>query len=131
MALTVNEEIELINDIISAAINHGGDMGGAYFSDWFGLETAIGTWIKARGLEGQYAPNSDSYLSKIQRITMSDIDRNESRYYIAFNDDMPIAQSPSFNKRGVPLTIICFVRFLSILKVLYAPIINLFLSLCL
>jgi hypothetical protein len=31
MGITVNEEIELINEIISAAIYHGGDMGGAFF----------------------------------------------------------------------------------------------------
>lgn len=100
MALTVNEEIELINDIISAAISHGGDMGGAYFSDWFSLETAIGVWIKARGLECQYAPNSNSYLSKIQRITMSDIDQSESRYYIAFYDD----EVKQFQERGIAVS---------------------------
>lgn len=85
--LPIEKEIALMIDIIDSAITHGGDDGGAYYSDWFGLETAIGAWIKGRGLENQYAPNIDSYISKIQRFSLSDIASSESRYYIVFSDD--------------------------------------------
>lgn len=42
MNLTIEAEIALINEIITSAIYHGGDPGGAYYSDWSGLESAIG-----------------------------------------------------------------------------------------
>ena len=85
--IPIEKEISLMVDIIDSAIMHGGDPGGAYYSDWFSLETAIGAWIKERGLESQYAPNEDSYFSKIQRLSMSDVVPSESRYYIVFCDN--------------------------------------------
>ena len=79
----LEEEISLMIEIIGSAALYGGD----YYSDWFCLETAIGAWVKKKGLEGQYAPNPDSYFSKIERITMRDVVPSQSRYYIELCDD--------------------------------------------
>lgn len=95
--LPIDKEIALMIDVIDAAVMHGGDDGGAYYSDWFSLETAIGAWIKERGLESQYAPNKDSYLSPIHRISMSDIDSSEASYYILFYDD----EIERFQEQGI------------------------------
>lgn len=51
MMLSIEEEIEFINDIIDSAISHGGDSGGAYNSDWDSLEESIGEWLHAKGIE--------------------------------------------------------------------------------
>lgn len=87
ICLPIEKEISLMIDVIDSAVMHGGDAGGAYYSDWFSLETAIGAWIKGKGLEGQYAPNEDSYFSKMQRVSMRDIASSKSRYYIVLCDD--------------------------------------------
>lgn len=63
MAMSIDEEIELINEIITSAIDHGGDLGGAYCSDWYGLESAIGEWLNARGLVNLYTPYNDKIAS--------------------------------------------------------------------
>lgn len=47
-SLSIEDEIELMNDIIDSAISHGGDSGVAYNSDWYLLEESIGEWLFAK-----------------------------------------------------------------------------------
>ena len=50
----VNEEIEALNRIIDAAIDHGGDPGGPYFSDEETLTKSIMRYMTIRRLDGMY-----------------------------------------------------------------------------
>ena len=50
----IEKEIELVNMIIIAAVNHGGDGGGAYFNDAEFLNESIMDWLKFRGIDTQY-----------------------------------------------------------------------------
>ena len=45
MEISIQKEIDLVNEIIRTAINHGGDQGGAYYTNWDCLQTAIGEWL--------------------------------------------------------------------------------------
>lgn len=81
MAISIEEEIELINDIIASAIYHGGDPGGAYYSDWLGLESAIGEWLNARGLADLYTPYNDKIVS-ISKVPLCNLSSNEYVWYL-------------------------------------------------
>lgn len=81
MAMSIEEEIELINDIIISAIYHGGDLGGAYYSDWLGLESAIGEWLNARGLSDLYTPYNDKIVS-ISKVSLCNLSSDEDIWYL-------------------------------------------------
>ena len=81
MAMSIQEEIELINDIIISAIYHGGDLGGAYYSDWLGLESAIGEWLNARGLSDLYTPYNDKIVS-ISKVSLCNLSSDEDIWYL-------------------------------------------------
>ena len=81
MSITIEEEIELINDIITSAIYHGGDLGGAYYSDWLGLESAIGEWLNAKGLTDLYTPYDDK-IASISRISLSNMSSDEDVWFL-------------------------------------------------
>lgn len=51
---TIEKEVEFINSIIQEAIYHGGDMGGAYFSNAQDLNEVIVDWLKLRGIDDTY-----------------------------------------------------------------------------
>lgn len=44
------KEIDLINNIIRQAVYHGGDAGGAYFSNETKLIKAISQWLSYKGI---------------------------------------------------------------------------------
>lgn len=50
----LDEEIDLINEIISAAIYHGGDYGGPYHSDFGSLDNAVNNWLKKHDINDKY-----------------------------------------------------------------------------
>lgn len=81
MAMSIKEEIKLINDMITSAIYHGGDPGGAYYSDWFGLESAIGEWLNARGLADLYTPYNDKIVS-ISKVSLCNLTSDEDIWYL-------------------------------------------------
>ena len=81
MNLTIEAEIALINEIITSAIYHGGDPGGAYYSDWSGLESAIGEQLKARGLTYLYTPYDDK-IASISKVFVSDLSSDEDVWYL-------------------------------------------------
>ena len=85
--ISVEKEIELLDEVINAAINHGGDLGGAYFSDWPGLEAALGTWIVGKGLEKAFIPsdNGEHYIAPIKPYSMSSQLNEGARCIIAFD----------------------------------------------
>lgn len=85
--ISVEKEIELLHEVINAAINHGGDLGGAYFSDWPGLEAALGTWIVGKGLEKAFIPsnNGEHYIAPIKPYSMSSQLNEGARCIIAFD----------------------------------------------
>lgn len=75
MESAIQNEIKLINGIIWAAIQHGGDLGWAYYRDWESLETAIGAWLDYRGLSDVYTPSSDADgIVPIKKAFFSDKD---------------------------------------------------------
>ena len=107
---TIEKEIELLSDVIRAAIFHGGDAGGAYYSDWFGLETALGNWIAGRGLEGQYIPVDDAlYLAPLTPYPMCGRSAETDRFLIAVSAEQAKAieaGEPAVSRRpGVPLSL--------------------------
>ena len=57
----IENEIEFINSIIEEAISHGGDRGGAYFSNALNLNEEIVEWLKLRGIDNIY---TTTYISK-------------------------------------------------------------------
>lgn len=85
--ISVEKEIELLDGVINAAINHGGDLGGAYLSDWPGLEAALGTWIVGKGLEKAFIPsdNGEHYVAPIKPYSMSTQLNEDARCVIAFD----------------------------------------------
>lgn len=56
---TIEKEIKLINSIIHEAIYHGGDMGGAYFSNARDLNEVVIDWLKLRGIDDKYITTYD------------------------------------------------------------------------
>lgn len=52
--LTIEKEIELVNEMIANAIIHGADLGGSYDQNEKELTRAINNWIVAKGLENEY-----------------------------------------------------------------------------
>lgn len=50
----IEDEIEIINEIINCAVDHGGDNGGAYFSCGESLCEAIEEWLTFRNLQDRY-----------------------------------------------------------------------------
>lgn len=81
MDISIEEEIDLLNDIITSAIYHGGDPGGAYYSDWLGLESAIGEWLNARGITDLYTPYNDKIVS-ISKVSLCNLSNNEDIWYL-------------------------------------------------
>ena len=55
---TLEEEIELINCIVDCAIEHGGDMGGSYYSAGKTLCEALQEWLDFRSLSDDYLVES-------------------------------------------------------------------------
>jgi hypothetical protein len=56
----IEHEIELINNIIEESVIHGGDAGGAYFSNSKKVCSAIQKWLNYHDL-------SDTYIVKDQK----------------------------------------------------------------
>ena len=50
----IEDEIEIINEIINCAVDHGGDNGGAYFSCGESLCEAIEEWLVYRNIHEEY-----------------------------------------------------------------------------
>jgi hypothetical protein len=50
----MKDQIELINGIVEAACEHGGDSGGPYYSDWDPLYNHLLEWLKANQLDKDY-----------------------------------------------------------------------------
>lgn len=50
----IEDEIEIINEIINCAVDHGGDNGGAYLSCGEWLCEAIEEWLTFRNLQDRY-----------------------------------------------------------------------------
>lgn len=83
-SISIEEEIELINDIIDSAVEHGGDFGGAYCSNWQYLEECIGEWLYARGLDDSYAACREpcnNYIVPIKKIHFKDYLNDETIWY--------------------------------------------------
>lgn len=60
--LYVDTFIEIINDIIETAIDHGGDSGGPYFSDTEKLEKEMRLLIKWAHLDEYLVCDNGGYL---------------------------------------------------------------------
>ena len=69
MEISIQKEIDLVNEIIRTAINHGGDQGGAYYTNWDCLQTAIGEWLYARGLADAYTPSNCRFVKHVGRYS--------------------------------------------------------------
>lgn len=54
-------EMMLVNKIISAAVMHGGDSGGAYFVNGEQLNDAIMAWLRNRNLTDRYTTDATVY----------------------------------------------------------------------
>ena len=48
------KEIDMMNKIIFKAIVHGGDNGGPYYSNQYGLYKVIEEWLKLKDLSNDY-----------------------------------------------------------------------------
>lgn len=83
--ISIIEEIELINDIIDAAISHGGDAGGAYCSDWNSLEESIGEGVFAKGIDDKYAACSDA-IRPIEEVDILDYCEDTKRWYCVVSE---------------------------------------------
>ena len=84
-SIAVDQEIELINDIIDSAIYHGGDSGGAYNSDWRSLETSIGEWLYAKGIETSFAACQNAIRPVIE-ININDYSKADKIWYCFIED---------------------------------------------
>ena len=62
---TINEEIETLNKILEAAVEHGGDSGGPYFCNEEDLEKSIMRYLIARRLDDEYIITDSSHYPKI------------------------------------------------------------------
>lgn len=51
---SIEEQINILNSIIEACVNHGGDVGGAYFSNAEEVEEAINLWLEKIDLSERY-----------------------------------------------------------------------------
>ena len=56
----LEKEIELINRVITEAVCHGGDPGGAYCCNASELNSAILEWLKMRGIDNKYTTNYEA-----------------------------------------------------------------------
>ena len=69
----IDHEMKLVNQMIEEAVMHGGDSGGAYFTNGKKLNDAVLEWLKTRNLSEYYTTDAaffggyDSYV--IGRIT--------------------------------------------------------------
>lgn len=70
MEISDIRNIELINRIITEAINHGGDPGGPYFSSPEDLRNVINDFLTINKLQDRYSVNEDryGYFSITERI---------------------------------------------------------------
>lgn len=50
----VEEELLAINSIVEAAIEHGGDLGGPYYSEPGQLKIELNSYLEVKGLTGLY-----------------------------------------------------------------------------
>ena len=62
---TINEEIEALNRILEAAVEHGGDPGGPYFCNEEDLEKCIMRYLIARRLDDEYIIMDSKHYPKI------------------------------------------------------------------
>ena len=62
--LTIEEEIDLINEITGNAVIHGADSGGTYNQNGWGIYKALHSWIRAMCPEGEYHIIYGSYSFK-------------------------------------------------------------------
>ena len=85
MMLSIEEEIEYINDIIDSAISHGGDSGGAYCSDWGSLEESIGEWLHAKGIETFFTACEDA-IRPIKEIDILDYCEDTKIWYCVVSE---------------------------------------------
>ena len=84
-SVAIDKEIELINDIIDSAIYHGGDPGGAYYSDWYSLETTIGEWLYAKGIETSFTACQNA-IRPIKEININDYYKVDNIWYCFIED---------------------------------------------
>ena len=61
MEISDISNIELVNRIITEAINHGGDSGGPYFSNREYLRSVINDFLTTNKLQDRYLVNEDCY----------------------------------------------------------------------
>ena len=78
MRCSLDEEIGLINEIISAAIYHGGDCGGPYFSDFGSLDTAVNNWLEKHEINDTYFFSPYEEIPSIKKI--EDASKKELNY---------------------------------------------------
>ena len=62
---TINEEIEALNRILNAAVEHGGDSGGPYFCNEEDLKKSIMGYLISRRLEDEYIIIDTAHCPKI------------------------------------------------------------------
>lgn len=84
-SIAIDEEIELINDIIDSAIYHGGDSGGAYNSDGHSLESSIGEWLYAKGIDTSFAA-CENAIRPIEEININDYCKADKIWYCFIED---------------------------------------------
>ena len=83
-SISIEKEIELINYIIDMAVEHGGDFGGSYCSNWYSLEESIGEWLYAKGLDDSYAACKEpcyDYIVPIKKIDFRDYLNDDTIWY--------------------------------------------------
>ena len=61
----VNKEIETLNEVLNAAIEHGGDAGGPYFCNKEELQESIMRYLTVRGLNDEYIVINTDHWPKI------------------------------------------------------------------
>lgn len=65
---TYVEEVICVNELVDAAVNHGGDIGGAYYSDLEEVQRALENWINVRGLSSKFALMNDEEEHPVLKI---------------------------------------------------------------
>ena len=77
----MEDEIRLLNKIIEAAIQHGGNDGDPYFSDPETLADAMQEWLELMNYDGQYVIDDDNgeFLQFIPAETGAGEDEDEEK----------------------------------------------------
>ena len=71
--MTIEKEIELMNEIIVQAIIHGGDSDGPYYTNEIGLYKVIKKWLDERGISSCYKIVQKEYIDYDNRIIYKNI----------------------------------------------------------